>query len=82
MYKPPCHVKEDEKLGQKQVSKMTLRFVWGHFSRKQTVATQHTFLNIYVSKLDKTLKPEILGTVVTPGIFIMKQVYCPSNGET
>ena len=28
---------EHEKLGQKQVSKVTLQFVWGHFSRKQTV---------------------------------------------
>ena len=31
-------VKEHEKLVQKQVSKVTLHFVWGHFSRKQTVA--------------------------------------------
>ena len=30
-------MKEHEKLGQKQVSKVTLHFVWGHFSRKQTV---------------------------------------------
>ena len=33
-------MKEDEKLGQKQVSKVTLHFVWGHFSRKQTVLQQ------------------------------------------
>ena len=32
------HVKEHKKLGQKLVSKVTLHFVWGHFSRKQTVA--------------------------------------------
>ena len=31
------HVKEHEKLGQRQVSKVTLHFVWGHLSRKQTV---------------------------------------------
>ena len=30
-------MKEHEKLGQKQVSKVTLHFVLGHFSRKQTV---------------------------------------------
>ena len=30
-------MKELEKLGQKQVSKVTLHFVWAHFSRKQTV---------------------------------------------
>ena len=34
------HVKEHETLGQKQVSKMILHFVWGHFSRKQTVETR------------------------------------------
>ena len=32
------HVKEPENLGQKQVSKVTLHFVWGHLSRKQTVS--------------------------------------------
>ena len=30
------HVNEQEKLGQKQVSKVTLHF-WGHYSRKQTM---------------------------------------------
>ena len=32
------HVKEDKNLYQKMVSKVTLHFVWGHLSRKQTVA--------------------------------------------
>ena len=31
------HVKEHEKLYQKPSSKVTLHFVWGHLSRKQTV---------------------------------------------
>ena len=31
------HVKEHKKLGQKLVSKVTLHFVWGHLSKKQTV---------------------------------------------
>ena len=31
------HVKEHRKLNQKQVSKVTLHFVWRHISRKQTV---------------------------------------------
>ena len=31
------HVKEHKKLYQKQVSKVTLHFVWGHLTRKQTV---------------------------------------------
>ena len=31
------HVKEHKKLSQKQVSKVTLHFVWGQLSRKQTV---------------------------------------------
>ena len=31
------HVKEHRKLSQKQVSKVTLHFVWGQLSRKQTV---------------------------------------------
>ena len=31
------HVKEHKKLCQKQVSKVTLHFVWGQLSRKQTV---------------------------------------------
>ena len=31
-------MKEHEKLGQKQVSKVTLHFVWAHISRKQTVS--------------------------------------------
>ena len=30
-------VKEHKKLGQKPVSKVTLHFVWGHLSKKQTV---------------------------------------------
>ena len=30
-------MKEHEKLDQKQVSKVTLHLVWGHFSRKQIV---------------------------------------------
>ena len=30
-------MKEHKKLDQKQVSKVTLHFVWGHLSRKQTV---------------------------------------------
>ena len=29
------HVKEHEKLGQKQVSKVTLHFVWGHIMWKK-----------------------------------------------
>ena len=31
------HMKEHKKLSQKQVSKVTLHFVWGQLSRKQTV---------------------------------------------
>ena len=31
------HVKEHKKLGQKLVSKVSLHFVWGHLSKKQTV---------------------------------------------
>ncbi len=31
------HVKEHKKLCQKQVSKVTLHFAWGHLLRKQTV---------------------------------------------
>ena len=31
------HVKEHKKLGQKLESKVTLHFVWGHLSKKQTV---------------------------------------------
>ena len=31
-------MKELEKLGQRQVAKVTLHFVWGHLTRKQTVA--------------------------------------------
>ena len=31
------HVREPEKRGQKQVSKVTLNFVWGRLSRKHTV---------------------------------------------
>ena len=31
------HVKEHKKLSQKLVSKVTLHFVWGHLSKKQTV---------------------------------------------
>ena len=30
-------VKEHKKLAKKQVSKVTLHFVWGHLLRKQTV---------------------------------------------
>ena len=36
-------MKEPEKLSQRQLSKVTLHFVWGHLSRKQTVGTH--FLN-------------------------------------
>ena len=32
------HVKEHKKLGQKQVSKVTLHFIWGHLSKNQTVS--------------------------------------------
>ena len=35
------HVKEHKKLGQKLVSKVTLHFVWGLLSKRQTV-TRHT----------------------------------------
>ena len=38
-------MKEHKKLGQKQVSKMTLHFVCGHFSRKQTVLLVNNFEN-------------------------------------
>ena len=31
------HVKEHKKLGHKEVSKVTLRFVWGHLSKQQTL---------------------------------------------
>ena len=31
------HMKEDKNLRQKLVSKVTLHFVWGHLSKKQTV---------------------------------------------
>ena len=37
-----CHVKEHKKLIQKLVSKMTLHFVWGHLSKKQTVPRSMT----------------------------------------
>ena len=33
------HVKEDKNLFQKMVSKVTLHFVWGHLSIKQTVSS-------------------------------------------
>jgi len=35
------HVKEHKKVVQKHVSKVTLHFVWGHLSRKQTVFCKH-----------------------------------------
>ena len=31
-------MEDSEKLGQKQVSNVTLRFVWGHLLRKQAVS--------------------------------------------
>ena len=34
------HLKEDENLYQKMVSKVTLHFVWSHLSRKQTVLSR------------------------------------------
>ena len=33
-------LKEHRKLHQKQVSKVTLHFVWGHLTRKQTVSNK------------------------------------------
>ena len=43
-------MKEHEKLGQKQVSKVTLHFVWGHISRKQTVNPTNQFTDwVYVA---------------------------------
>ena len=36
------HVKEHKKLGQKQVSNVTLHFVWGHLLRK-TISAPDTF---------------------------------------
>ena len=41
------HVKEHRKLYQKQVSKVTLHFVWGHISKKQTV---EGLIQIYLSR--------------------------------
>ena len=35
--KATYHVKGHKQLCQKQVSKVTLHFVWGHLARKQTV---------------------------------------------
>ena len=40
------HVKEHKKLGQKVVSKVTLHFVWGHLSKKQTVVPLSGWLNL------------------------------------
>ena len=40
------HMKEHKKLSQKQASKVTLHFVWGQLSRKQTVVG--VSLNWYV----------------------------------
>ena len=39
------HVKEDKNLYQKMVSKVTLHFVWGHLSRKQTVMQAMIFFS-------------------------------------
>ena len=48
------HVKEHKKLGQKLVSKMTLHFVWGHLSKKQSVLRNTNadfFLEIKVNQI-------------------------------
>ena len=42
-------MKEHEKVGQKQVSKVTLHFVGGHYSRKQTVSGVPPFNEIALS---------------------------------
>ena len=47
-------MKEHEKLGQKQVSKVTLLFVWGHLMRKQTVP--RVFLGLMPSLWSKGKK--------------------------
>ena len=44
-------MKEHEKVGQKQVSKVTLHFVWGHFSRKQTVGPKSCQCTVYQSRV-------------------------------
>ena len=49
-------MKEHEKLGQKQVSKVTLHFVWGHFSRKQTVAEDISMRNIFAFEVRNNMK--------------------------
>ena len=41
-------MKEHKKLYQKQVSKVTLHFVWGHLTRKQTVREMMQFGGILV----------------------------------
>ena len=49
------HVKEHKKLSQKQVSKVTLHFVWGQLSRKQTVAQYfaQTGIGVRLSTLNR-----------------------------
>ena len=41
------HVIEHKNWDQKQVSKMTLHFVWGHFSRKQTVIRKYSIAGTF-----------------------------------
>ena len=43
------HVKEHEKLYQKQVSKVTLHFVWGHLSKKQTVGWVNSWIIVVLT---------------------------------
>ena len=54
------HVKEHKKLGQKLVSKVTLHFVWGHLSKKQTVADVLAWENTQWNDkiFDKLASPE------------------------
>ena len=55
-----CHgehiAKEHKKLGEKLMSKVTLHFVWGHLSKKQTVAQFE--LNHRYRRLSAVAMPE------------------------
>ena len=62
---PGYHVKGHEKLGQKQVSKVTLHFVWGYFSRKQTV------IRLLTGSPGRPLSPGNPGKPGVPGIPVL-----------
>ena len=65
-------MKEDKKLGQKLVSKMTLHFVWGHLSKKQSVLRNTNadfFLEIKVNQIKLvTTKETFILTHMKKGI--------------